>query len=99
MITREANRRPNVAVMCIRAPLVAALPKVIAPDESGIVLTRGSLAMSSGEYTHLNLRLGMQPLFLNFLRRAAASGQPVTFQNSATSIFAGSIFNAAPIEE
>ena len=49
--------------------------------------------------THWNLRRGNVLFFLNFLRRALASGSPSTFQNSAFLTMNGSLRRAAPIEE
>ena len=54
---------------------------------------------SSSENTHWNLREGNRALRLKRVRNAAASLQPFTFQNSATCILVGSIFNAAPIDD
>ena len=46
----------------------------------------------------MNFLLGT-PSFFSRLRKAEPNGQPITFQNSATLIRVGSIFNAAPIDE
>jgi len=86
VMTNDAKVRPNDAVICAKVPLTPA-----GPSER--------CAMVSGLYTHLNLRCGNMPLRRKWVRRARASGQPSTFQNSATEIFDMSIFRAAPIEE
>ena len=52
-----------------------------------------------GENGFMNLIEGNLPLFLNPVRNALASGQPRTFQNSATDMREGSVLRAAPIDE
>ena len=63
------------------------------------LLSTTALGTSSSLNTQRNFRRGRRFDCLNLRRNAAASGQPFTFQNSATEIFVGSIFRAAPIEE
>ena len=76
---------PFVCAFCIRqGSLPVSLPR---------------LSSSSSLYTHWNLCADFKPARFMRLRSADPSGQPRTFQNSATRICVESIFNAAPIDE
>lgn len=92
---RPARVMPKMAVMWQREPLTAFLLKLM---EGSISEASPLFSKSSGEYTHLNFRRGKVEARLKWRRRAAPSGHPCTFQNSATEIRVGSSFRAAPRE-
>ena len=102
-ITNPANMNPKIAVVWAMVPFVWTLALCQSCSaRSSVVSWNVSCPLfvnNSSLYTHLNFLAGKFLFFLNFCRRAFASGQPFTFQNSAMFIFKGSILRAAPIEE
>ena len=97
LITIPAIAMPNEEVMWQREPLICAFD-VHHSFSTSCWLLMFSIGFSS-LYTHMNLRLGVVLLCLNFLRRARANGSPFTLKNSAFLIMKGSRRRAAPMDD
>ena len=110
--TSPAMVNPKMPVMCAMVPFICALERLQSwftsdgsPGPSPVASPMPQaescplFSRSSSLYTHWNLCAGFSLARFSYLRNAAPSGHPRTFQNSATRILVASIFNAAPIDE